>query len=464
MKRARTSFAWTIVLLLIGAAAPAQEPALPTDDAIRQMLVRRVDGQKQAPGIVVGVTGPRGRNVVAYGVAGQDSKRPLDGDSVFEIASLTKVLTALILADMAARKEVTLIDSVTQYLPERVLNPAVREMSLVDLATHSSGLPLRMPGVEVSERPYPYGAVGRREFYAALATFTANKPSGSTYEYSNFGYAVLGEALAHRADMPFRRLLETRVLTPLALEDTGYTLSGSMHSRVVTGHDIGLAPVKAAQLGMFEPSGGLYSTVSDMLDFLEVASGRRDSPLSGAARALLDTARPSNYPRAIQSLGWRITNFHGHKIVWSNGSATGFRSFMGFSPKTGVGVVAFENASSDVGPDDIGKHLIDDYYPVNLQGPDDRKEITLAPAVLDRYVGKYQFRDKSTVSIVRDGSMLVAQWPHGASPLFAEAESRFFMRDADTQISFSGHGPRNTKARELTVHENKLEFSATRIE
>jgi D-alanyl-D-alanine-carboxypeptidase/D-alanyl-D-alanine-endopeptidase len=450
----------TVVLLLLGATALAQEPAAPTDDAIRQMLAKRIDVQKQARAAVVGRSDARGRQIVAYG----KDRKPLDGDSVFEIASLTKVLTALVLSDMVGRGEVGLMDSVTQYLPERVLNPDVRAINLVDLATHSSGFPRRLPGVELTDTPYDYGAVSRKEFYAALATFKSKATSGSSYEYSNFGYAVLGEALAHRAEMPFERLLETRVLTPLGMDDTRFKLTQSMRERAVTGHDITLAPIATSELGMFEPSGGLYSTVNDMLDFLEVASGRRDSPLSAAARALLDTARTSDYPYAVQALGWRVTNRAGHRIAWSNGSAQGFRTFMGFSPKTGVAVVAFANASSDVGVDDIGRHLIDDYYPMNLQGPDDRKEITLAPAVLDRYVGKYLFRDKSTVTIVRDGSMLVAQWPDGTSPLFAEAETSFFMRDVDAQVSFSDRGRGNAKARTLTLHQNKQEFSATRIE
>ncbi|MGH8187402.1 MAG: serine hydrolase [Steroidobacteraceae bacterium] len=429
------------------------------------MLVRRVDVQKQAPAAVVGRIDSQGRQIVAYGESGRDSKRPLDGDSVFEIASLTKVLTALVLSDMVARKEVALIDPVTQHLPERVLNPDVRAISLVDLATHTSGFPLRMPGVDASETRYPYDAVGRKEFYAALATFKSTNPSGSKYEYSNYGYAVLGEALAHRADMSFERLLETRVLSPLGMEDTRWKLTDSMRARAVTGHDVAHAPVEISGAGMFAGAGGVYSTVNDMLDFIEVASGRRDSPLSSAARALLDTARPSDYPHAIQALGWRVTNLAGHRIVWSNGAGQGFRTFMGFSPKNGVGVVAFANASSDVGVDDIGQHLIDERFPVNLQGPDDHKEITLAPAVLDRYVGKYRFADQSIVTIVRDGSILVGHWPRGdPSPLFAEAESRFFMRDVDAQITFSGHGRGNAKARSLTLHQNNRESSATRIE
>jgi D-alanyl-D-alanine-carboxypeptidase/D-alanyl-D-alanine-endopeptidase len=147
----------TVVLLLLGATALAQEPAAPTDDAIRQMLAKRIDVQKQARAAVVGRSDARGRQIVAYG----KDRKPLDGDSVFEIASLTKVLTALVLSDMVGRGEVGLMDSVTQYLPERVLNPDVRAINLVDLATHSSGFPRRLPGVELTDTPYDYGAVSR---------------------------------------------------------------------------------------------------------------------------------------------------------------------------------------------------------------------------------------------------------------------------------------------------------------
>src|SRR5882672_2246966 len=90
---------------------------------IREILVKRIDQQKQAIGIVVGVIEPNGRRIVAYGNLANGDARTLDGDTIFEIGSISKVFTSLLLADMVNRKEVTLDDSAAKYLPEHVRMP-----------------------------------------------------------------------------------------------------------------------------------------------------------------------------------------------------------------------------------------------------------------------------------------------------------------------------------------------------
>src|SRR5436190_201374 len=122
---------------------------------IREILIKRIDQQKQAVGIVVGVIDPNGRRVVAYGNLANGDPRTLDGDTIFEIGSLTKVFTSLVLADMVNRKEVTLDDAAAKYLPENVRMPQRngKSIALLDLSTHSSGLP-PIPGNWTPEAAY----------------------------------------------------------------------------------------------------------------------------------------------------------------------------------------------------------------------------------------------------------------------------------------------------------------------
>src|ERR1700688_2505358 len=96
---------------------------VPSTDEIRELLIKRVDQQKQAVGIVAGVIDPNGRRVVAYGNLANDDKSTLDGDTIFEIGSITKVFTSLLLADMVYRKEVSLDDAAAKYLPDNVRMP-----------------------------------------------------------------------------------------------------------------------------------------------------------------------------------------------------------------------------------------------------------------------------------------------------------------------------------------------------
>src|SRR5215475_3830193 len=114
-----------------------------SSDAIREILVKRVDQQRQAVGIVVGVIEPDGRRIVAYGNVANGDPRTVDGDTIFEIGSISKVFTSLVLADMVHRKEVALNDPAAKYLPGNVTVPerSGRSITLVDLSTHTSGLP-----------------------------------------------------------------------------------------------------------------------------------------------------------------------------------------------------------------------------------------------------------------------------------------------------------------------------------
>src|ERR1700741_1548109 len=116
---------------------------VPSSGEIREILVKRVDQQKQAVGIVVGVIEPHGRRVVAYGSLADGDPRTLDGDTIFEIGSVSKVFASLLLADMVNRKEVALDDPAAKYLPENVKWPerSGKSITLLDLSTHSSGLP-----------------------------------------------------------------------------------------------------------------------------------------------------------------------------------------------------------------------------------------------------------------------------------------------------------------------------------
>src|SRR5713226_14797 len=137
----------TLVLLFllwnIGLAQTPPDSPFPSNYDILKILTVRVDTQKQALGIVVGVIEPKGRRLVSHGSLAAGDKRPLNGDTVFEIGSVTKVFTSLLLSDMAQRGEVSLNDPVAKYLPKegaKMPQRGGREITLVDLATHTSGL------------------------------------------------------------------------------------------------------------------------------------------------------------------------------------------------------------------------------------------------------------------------------------------------------------------------------------
>ncbi|HWU54850.1 MAG TPA: serine hydrolase, partial [Rhizomicrobium sp.] len=165
---------------LLAWEAPAMSQAaqsswsVPSDADIGKILAERIDVQKQGVGMVVGVIDPKGRRIISHGALNQGDPRPLNGDSEFEIGSITKVFTSLILADMVKRGEVSLDDPIAKYLPASVKMPSRngKEITLRDLSTHYSGLP-RMPSNFTPQDPEnPYADYSVEQMYQFLSGYT----------------------------------------------------------------------------------------------------------------------------------------------------------------------------------------------------------------------------------------------------------------------------------------------------
>jgi D-alanyl-D-alanine-carboxypeptidase/D-alanyl-D-alanine-endopeptidase len=222
----------------------------------------------------------------------------LDGDTVFEIGSVTKVFTSLLLADMVQRGEVALTDPVAKYLPPGIKMPerGGRQITLQDLATHTSGLPRLPPNLAPKDPANPYADYSVEQLYQFLSSYQLTRDIGSQYEYSNLGGGLLGHALARRAGMDYGALVRSRICEPLEMKSTGITLSAGMKARMAVGHDRSLDAVENWDLPALAGAGGLRSTANDLLTFLAANLGYTKSVLAPAMSAMLATRRP--YGRA----------------------------------------------------------------------------------------------------------------------------------------------------------------------
>ena len=439
---------------------------IPGTDEIRKILVRRVDHQKQAVGIVVGVIEPNGRRVVAYGGLAAGDSRTLDGDTIFEIGSVSKIFTALLLADMVERGEVGLDDRAGEYLPGHVRMPerSGKSITLLDLATHRSGLPRLPSNLKPKDPADPYAGYSMDDLFEFLSGYTLPRDPGAEYEYSNLGGGLLGNLLAFRAGTDYESLVRLRIARPLGMADTGITLSAPMEQRMATGHSGMLAPVSNWDLRTLAGAGALRSSANDMLRFLEAFLGYRESPLAPAMQTMLEVRRPAGQIQI--GLGWLISASGGREIVWHNGGTGGFRSFVGWDRQERIGVVVLSNAFTLAGVDDIGFHLLNPKLPLaDPEPPQERTEIAIDRRLLDRYTGRYQVTPSLILEITRDGDRLFAQalvqlpnpgtgGPTAAAKfeLFAEGEKNFFAKVTDKQIAFeTGSGDRATS---LILYQN----------
>jgi serine-type D-Ala-D-Ala carboxypeptidase/endopeptidase len=552
----RLQFLLVLVLFAFGTYGGV----VPPSDEIRKILVERIDEHRQSVGIVVGILEPEGRRIVSYGSFDAKSKRPVDGDTVYEIGSVTKVFTALLLADAVTRGEVALTDPVAKYLPATVKVPerGGKKITLQDLATHTSALPRLPANLAPADPANPYADYTVAQMYDFLSKYELPRDIGAQYEYSNLGAGLLGHALALRAGKDFETLVRERITAPLGMKSTAIALSGELAKRLASGHDAELQPVANWDLPTVAGAGALRSTANDLLTFLGAVLGYAKTPL-GPAMASMLTPRRAAGPNMEIALGWHVASKDGKEIVWHNGGTGGYRSFVGFDPKSRTGVVVLSNASTASGQDDLGRHLLDRTAPLaqmpkqaavntklydhftgryelapgfiltvtregdqlftqatgqpkfeifpksdreyflkvvdaqitfepdvdgrapalvlhqngrdmrakRIEGepekPKERKEIAVDPAILDRYVGRYQLAPEFVIAITREGNALFLQaTAQPKFPLFAEAEREFFLKAVDAQITFVVDA--EGRAKELVLHQFGVDQTAKRVE
>ncbi len=444
-------------VVFVSGALSAQ--SWPSDSAVKATLQQRL-ASKPGIGIVV-ATLEKGKpaRIVTAGTTG--SKALLDGNTAFEIGSVTKVFTTALLADMVARGEVRLDDPISKYLPSTVRVPARggKQITLLDLATQSSGLPRLPNNLRPADMTNPYADYSVQQLYAFLSSYELPRDIGAQFEYSNLGVGLLGHVLSLRAGKSYEALLTERILVPLKMHDTRIVFTPEMREHLAAGHDASGTAVVSWDLPTLAGAGGLRSTANDMAKFL---AANLDS--SGAVgRALATAHAPLREAERQMKIGlaWFTLNQFGTPLVWHNGQTGGYHSFIGFDPAKARGIVILINQGVSI--DDIGLHVLDERFPVaTVTPPKNRQEIALNPAVLDAYVGVYRLAPEFEIAITKEGASLFAQATGQEKlQLFPESETDFFLKVVDAQISFVKDP--SGKVDQLILHQGGANVPGKRV-
>jgi D-alanyl-D-alanine-carboxypeptidase/D-alanyl-D-alanine-endopeptidase len=465
----RAAFISAFSLMLLRTAAfaqaPADSPILP-DAEIRKILADRIGLENLGIGIVAGVIDAKGRRIVSYGSLAKDDKRPLNGDTVFEIGSMTKVFTSLVLMDMVQKGEVAVTDPISKYLPASVKVPERKgkKITLQDLATQSSGLPRMPTNFKPKDPNNPYVDYTAENLYEFLSGYELKRDIGAQFEYSNLGVGLLGHVLSLRAGMDYEAMVKARVLDPLAMRDTRVTLSPEMKARLAVGHGPNLEAVSNWDLAVLAGAGALRSSANDMLTFLAANLGYTKTVLGAAMAEEISIRRPAGPPDMQIAYNWFIQTKNGNSIIWHNGGTGGYRTYMGFDPKSRTGVVVLSNYSSAEGPDDIGRHLLDASYPLEKAEPiKEHKEVTVDTKDFDKYVGSYELAPNAIMTVTREGDQLITQLTgQGKVPVYPEGVGKFFVKVVDAQLTFDSDAQGNVT--QLILHQGGRDMPAKRID
>jgi len=365
-----------LALLLAPSRVPAQQP-FPTDSSLRATLAALV-GAGRAAGVVVGLLEADGtERVVAYGTPGPGGL-PLDGQSVFEIGSITKTFTGTLLADMVRRGEVAVEDPIATLLPPDVAVPTRngKAITLLDVTTHRSGLPRMPTNFAPADPTNPYADYSERQLYAFVSNYALPRDPGAESEYSNLAMGLLGQALARRAGTSYENLVTERLLRPLGMEHTGITLTPWMREHLAHGHDALGDPTANWDIPTLAGAGALRSTTTDMLRYAAANLATADTGLLGAMHEAVRARRAFGTQGDSIGFNWIVSRPGERAITWHNGGTGGYRTFLGLDRAAGRAVVVLTN-SGGTGLDDLGFHLLDPAVPL-ARAP-------VAPAVARAY-------------------------------------------------------------------------------
>lgn len=345
-------------------AAIAPVTAAELKSVLDRDLAKAIESGEMAPstgaGVSIGVIEHGVRRVFSYGVA-----RP---DSIFEIGSMTKTFTGLILAQMAEQGRVELDDPVRDLLPIGTVDkPAGPEITLLDLAIQHSGLPRMPDNFKPGNEANPYIDYRPADLYAYIAKHGVAIPAGASFLYSNLGFGLLGQALAVRAGTAYPDLVKAEVTAPLGLADTTVALSRAQQARFIAGHDGRHHPAHSWEFDALAGAGAIRSTAGDMLTYLEANLHPENvrPPAGSAGGATLQASinlshqlRADSLPGMRIALAWLYQPDTGN--YWHNGATGGYSSYGFFNPKGDYAAIVLVNATiggNGSFADRLGEHI-----------------------------------------------------------------------------------------------------------
>ena len=351
-----------VIGLLAAAALPWPRPARASQALLDELV--GFAGQVlflslKVPALVLGVTRDGQTSIQGFGRRAENVDEAPGADTLFRIGSVTKSFTGQVLASLAADGVVSLADPLTKYAPEFIapMSEGGRPIRLIDLATHSAGLPREVPH-EPGPADDPFVNITPDAFIGWLKANPLLFTPGTAISYSNFGFDLMAAALGRAAHQPYPDLLEARVIRPLGLRDTTFAPSSEQAAHIMPGHDFDGSALPNAKTGdVIVGSGGLYSSARDLIAWLQWHLDRFSN--DRAAERLIDHAAylwrdglnavfgmdESGHMDAM-SLAWVIMEPEGDRplILQKAGGLQGVFSYVAFAPSRGIGVCAAINA------------------------------------------------------------------------------------------------------------------------
>lgn len=377
-------------------------------------VIAWIDGEK---------TGVRG-----FGRLSRKGKQDVDGDTIFEIGSISKVFTTTILCRTIRDGKIKLSDTLAEVLGKEIkLTPTVAKITIEELATHTSGLP-RMP---LNHKPKtiadPYVDYGREQLFDFMANFNVNEKSKGRVEYSNLGMGLLGTVLEIVLDKKYEVLVSELVTKPLSMKATA---SNGQGANQATGHSGKLA-VSPWKFNALAGAGDLVSTANNMLMFGRACLNQDDGEI-GKAIGMASRMRAKVSDEMRVGLGWHSFEKDKRQVIWHNGGTGGFSSFLGFEKSTNRMFFAVVNSNGpEVTP--LGFHS---FFPT-IPLPNLPTVVKLTDKEIAPCVGRFRLEGGLILEVAQVDDFLTVTIPGQATfTLYPSTLNEFFLLVAAARCHF----------------------------
>jgi CubicO group peptidase (beta-lactamase class C family) len=335
-----------------------------TNNPLATSLDRQVDSAVQSYmklaatiGLSIGILKDGKTYFYGYGETTKGNHQVPNENNLFEIGSISKTFTAILLADAVNQGKISLDDPLSKFLPgQHEISFEGVPVTVRMLSNHTSGLP-RMPDnfSEGTTDPLnPYKNYSREDLMNFLKTVKLSRKPGTVYEYSNLAVATVGLILEDLYHKSFESLVREKILAPLKMDDTKQFLIKKDSARFASGYNEQGVYNGPWDFKAFAAAGSLRSTSSDMLKYAKANWGEGPASLEKAI-ALTQKKTFSDANISI-GLGWHFIKPGKDEVLFHNGGTGGYRSFLAINREKKFAVVVLSNSA--IGTEGIGNKLM----------------------------------------------------------------------------------------------------------